>query len=1087
MGKVLVVIFILTAHISLSQNQIRFERITVEDGLSQSSVKSIVQDKYGYLWVATLDGINKYDGNKFYQYYHLDNSPETIPRNDIHRLFIDKNQNLWVSSSGYLSLYIQEEDKFITYRLNNKDIGEISLVVNDLHHKTDNTLLLATNYGVWEFNSSDGLLKRTTTYSQFDNNDIVNIEFTNNNNIWLATKVKVYLKPEKNDLFEEILSSDHKISFYYSKSTQEAYFHTRDSLCKYNPSSNRIKSIYKFSEAEQVGELRMPLLKLTNGELWVMRRDLFIYNSDDQFVRKLKYVPQDPFALSSDYLACIYQTKDEVVWVGTNGMGLNKFSPRFSVFNYFGSFAGAPISLSSPFVTSVATYDDNTIYVSTMEGLDIIDQKANKTLHVDVNSIDGDKSRINTILLDQHNNLWLGTSHGLRKWNGSRLEFIKDSKMGSSNLYINDLSLISNSELLVATDIGIFLYNTKEEESSVLSTRSTAVINTINDALWSEKYDTIVQYNMNDFTTTREQKILPEGNLLDASIKCFYEDSEGTIWIGSSGGGLIRYNSQEQQFKAFTEKDGLPNSVIYGILEDQEGNLWLSTNKGIAVFNKEEMRCTRSFNTTHGLQGNEFNTNAFYKSPSGTMYFGGVNGLSFFEPQKALRLTSEIPKCIMTSLLINGTRQSEIGNGQSFNQIVNDKKMELAWSERNFGFEISSLGFSYPAHTSYQYILEGYDQSWTFIENERRIQFTNIPPGDYTLKAKASNSFGEWEEDGLEIAITVNPPLYLTPWFIIVAIAATLFIIYVIFQWRTRRLRYQTLLLERLVNERTRALQIQQEEIQAANEELSAQAELMDHRNTELEKVKASLEERVAERTTTLRSLNEELVDQNTKLEQFTFITAHNIKGPVAQVKGLINLIKTEDTEVLKLLTGSINDLDQVISDLTVVLNIRKGMGNLIEPVELKDQLMLAIKTLKDELQNANGKINLHDFNEVHIEGLRPYVYSIFYNLISNAIKYRSEERNVVITCTTDQIEEEKVRIIIKDNGIGIDMTYAEDKIFNLYQRFHLERNGKGFGLFLTRAHVEAMKGSITVESQLNVGTTFTIEFPIFKETLKNV
>ena len=1085
-GRILVTIFLFASLCSFGQNQIRFERITVEDGLSQSSVKSIVQDKYGYLWVATLDGINKYDGNRFYQYHHNDDDTSSIPRNDIHRLFIDRNQNLWVSSAGYLSQYIQEENKFVSFSLTASDMNDPNMIVHDMFQQSDTTFLIATDLGIWEFNINNRKLLRSPKFFNFDNQQVRNLVFNEDGSIWIATNKEVYYKKTEQNAFNKLLELDTRITFYHSKETNEIYIHGLDSLSKFNPITNRFNSIYKFSDSEQIGELRMPIMKLNNGELWVLRRDAFIFDSQDNYNRTLKYVPQDPFALSSDYLACIYQTKDEVVWIGTNGLGLNKYSPQFSVFNYYGSFAGAPISLSSNFVTAVATKDDNTIYVATIEGLDIINQKENKTSHININSINGDKSRINSMLLDEANILWLGTANGLRKWNGHEVKYINDNQeIGSANVYINDLLKVSPNSLLVATNTGIYLFDINTNKSKKLSETSTSVMMAFNDKLWTEKFNGIVQYDTSNYLINEEIKIDPKDNssFPDGSIKCFYNDQEGAIWIGSAGGGLVHYDTEKKHFRTFTEKDGLPNSVIYGILEDEKDNLWLSTNKGIAVFNKNEMRCTRSFNTTNGLQGNEFNTKAFYQSPSGKMYFGGVNGLTSFNPEEAIGLESDIPRCIVTSLLINGTQEQEIGNGTSLNQILNNGKMELAWNERNFGFEISSLGFSYPAHTSYQYILEGYENSWSLLENERRIQFTNIPPGKYTLRAKASNSFGEWEQEGLAIGITVNPPLYRTPWFIALAIAAILFFIYAIFQWRTRRLRLQTLLLERLVNERTRTLQVQQEEIQAANEELTAQSELMDHRNAELVKVKASLEERVAERTVTLKKLNEELLDQNTKLEQFAFITAHNIKGPVAQVKGLINLLKTDDNEVLRLLTTSVNDLDQVISDLSIVLSIRKGMGNLVEPVELKDQLMLAIKMLKDEIKNVNGQVNINNFQKVQILGLKPYVYSIFYNLIHNALKYRNEDRDVVINCSNVLTENNSVVITIEDNGIGIDMNYAEDKIFNLYQRFHPEKIGKGFGLFLTKAHVEAMKGSINVESKLNIGTKFIIKFPVHSES----
>ncbi len=787
--------------------------------------------------------------------------------------------------------------------------------------------------------------------------------------------------------------------------------------------------------------------------------------------------------MSSDYLACIFETRDGVVWIGSNGLGLNKYSPQLSVFNYFGSFPGAPISLSNNFVTSVITKDDNEIYVSTLDGLDIINLKLNNSRHYEIISKNRQKTRINRMLFNHTGGLWIATSKGLRKWNGKEILFTGIPLLDDPKTSVTDLLYLSSNELLVATTHGIILLDAQTNQIKRLTETGTLTMKLLGNVLWTERYTHILQLNTKTYHTIRDfsNNATDSSSLPNALIKSFYQDSEGKVWISTSGGGLSLYDEENSSFKNFTEKDGLPNEVVYGILEDRANNLWLSTNKGIAVFSKKELHCIRNFNTSHGLQGNEFNTNAYYKSPSGKMYFGGVDGLTAFLPEEALNIKSEIPQCIITGLFINGERKEQTEKQQSLGEIVNDRKINLTWSERNFGFEISSLGFSYPAYTSYQYILQDYDESWTFIENERRIQFTNIPPGNYTLRVKASNSFGEWEKEGLIVSINIQAPLWRTYWFLSLVVGLVLTSIYLVYKWRTRTLRSRAAILAQMVEERTRKLQIQQEEIAAQNEELSAQSESMENRNTELENIKTTLEQRVEERTTVLQKLNEELIDQNTQLEQFAFITAHNIRGPVARIKGLVNLLHTGDENLIDLLTTSVNNLDEVISDLSSVLSIRKGLGNLAERVELKSQLQLTINMLADEITKVGGYVNIDQFQKVYVDGLRPYVHSIFYNLIHNALKYSSPDRPVFISCL-NALEDDRVKIMVEDNGIGIDMRYAKGKIFKLYQRFHPEVTGKGFGLFLTLTQVEAMGGTISVESKLNEGTRFVIDLPVSKK-----
>ncbi len=1087
MKSLLVALIFFAALPVFSQHEVRFERISVEDGLSQSSVKSLVQDKYGYLWVATLDGLNKYDGNKFYTFQHDSKNLNTIPRNDIHRLFIDKTQNLWVSTSGNLSRFVSEKNSFVNYPVVLEGRVDTNFVVNDLDQESDSILILSSNSGIWNFNLLTGHFSRKANLENFDD-QVVQSYFNNDSeDTWLVTKYAIYVRYSTETKFTTVLNPSLRISFHYVESTHEIYVQTRESLRKFDYERNQFITLFTFPAGDDVDEDQMRILKLTNGELWVMRKEVRVFDSSDRYVKTLRYISQNPFTLSSDYLACIFETKDGVVWIGSNGLGLNKYSPQFSVFNYFGSFPGAPISLSNNFVTSVITKDDNEIYVSTLDGLDILNLKMNDTKHYEVISKNGQKTRINRMLFNPTGGLWIASSKGLRKWNGKEILFTGIPLLDDPKTSVTDLLYLSPEELLVATTHGIILLNTQTNQIKRLTEAGTLTMQLLGDVLWTESYTHILQLNTNTYQTIRDfgNNAADSSSLPNALIKSFYHDSEGKVWIGTSGGGLSLYDEKNFRFRNFTEKHGLPNEVIYGIQEDRANNLWLSTNKGIAVFNTNELRCIRNFNTSHGLQGNEFNTNAYYQSPSGKMYFGGVHGLTAFRPEEALQIESEIPQCIITGLFINGDRTDQTTNQQSLGQIIQNKKMELTWSERNFGIEVSSLGFSYPAYTSYQYMLQGYDDSWTLIENERRVQFTNIPPGNYTLHVKAANSFGEWEKEGLLVAINIKAPVWRTYWFLSVVAGFILSSIYLAYQWRTRTLRNRAKVLTQLVEERTRRLQIQQEEIAAQNEELSAQSESMEHRNIELENIKTTLEQRVEERTTVLQKLNEELIDQNTQLEQFAFITAHNIRGPVARIKGLVNLLHTGDENLVDLLTASVNNLDEVISDLSSVLSIRKGLGNLAERVELKSQLQLTIKMLTDEITKVGGDVNINQFQKVYVDGLRPYIHSIFYNLIHNALKYSSPDRPVHIVCST-VISDERLKIIVEDNGIGIDMRYAKGKIFKLYQRFHPEVAGKGFGLFLTLTQVEAMGGSIAVESKLNEGTRFIIDLPVSKNKKTN-
>jgi signal transduction histidine kinase len=278
------------------------------------------------------------------------------------------------------------------------------------------------------------------------------------------------------------------------------------------------------------------------------------------------------------------------------------------------------------------------------------------------------------------------------------------------------------------------------------------------------------------------------------------------------------------------------------------------------------------------------------------------------------------------------------------------------------------------------------------------------------------------------------------------------------------------------------------EDLLIMNKEIQDQNTIIHEQNMKLKSYSEELEEKVAKRTELLSRLNEELKDQNNTLEQFTFMTAHNLRSPIAHIKGLINLLPTKihsdpfSHETLQRLRESATNLDSVVGDITGILNIKKGDKKL-EMVNIRKKLDLTLSTLQKEIDEKNVNLNISCHNDIKIAGVSSYFQSIFYNLIQNSIKYSSPERTPEITFKCEEGQNE-IKIVIADNGIGFDMKTAENKVFQLYQRFNTEYQGKGYGLFLTKTQVEAMGGSIDVQSALGEGTEFVIKFPVGKPSI---
>ncbi|MEQ9166401.1 MAG: two-component regulator propeller domain-containing protein, partial [Fulvivirga sp.] len=324
MGKLLASILFFATLPSFGQNQVRFDRITVEDGLSQSSITSMVQDEFGYLWIGTLDGLNKYDGNNFYKYKSNDNDSTGLPRNEIKNLFLDNTKNVWISTPGYLSKFFEDQNSFINYALFNDGSKHIAPTVYDLNQESDSILILATNTGIWRLNVINKLLKRSHEFDEFDDKVIFNYCSMNNGDTWIVTDENAYLRRNNKMSFKNVFSSKSPLEFYYSQRTDEVYMQTIDSLYKFDSTLKQFFPLFHFSNKNSRPNWQMPMLKLRNGELWVLRNDISIFNSRDHYQETVSFVQEDPFSLSSDYLSSIFETQEGVVWIGTNGMGLNK-------------------------------------------------------------------------------------------------------------------------------------------------------------------------------------------------------------------------------------------------------------------------------------------------------------------------------------------------------------------------------------------------------------------------------------------------------------------------------------------------------------------------------------------------------------------------------------------------------------------------------------------------------------------------------------------------------------------------------------------------------------------------------------------
>lgn len=1074
--SMIVILICLYSPMGYAQFSFRFKKITVKEGLSQSAVSSIIQDKFGFLWVGSRDGLNRYDGYAFKQYYHEPSNAHSLPNSTITKLSLDPQKNLWIVTPGFLSQYQANQDQFVSYPIQlPQSVPHQPLIIRELYWQNPHEVLLATSVGVLLFHTQTRQVSVPKRYAKFKGIYTYTIAFDAPISEWIATNQGIY----------QARVDDDRVTWTLRLASQQAptyVLKTSENVVIGSVHENA----YVFDDSEQVfkkvagakgSNVILEMKEFSNKQVWVSWGNVSILNSKGKYLNNIAYEKNNPFSLSSDLVTSVYESQDGIIWLGTNGYGLNKLDLNLSRFGYIGAFPNTSISLNEMYTRAIYTPNDTLLYVSTTNRLNIINL-ITKQSHVVVNGFSKRSNQINCIMPHPEGGLWLGAEDGLWRFQNNQFIGVKNDVL-KQDIGINQMVLVAPHTLMLATGKGTKLWNYKKNTLKHLShTKRVSACLPIANGFLEGSVLGLREFDNQGKLIHHFKTDTPNSPIHSNGIKCIFKDSQKRIWIGSWGGGLVLYNSKDHTSEHYGKKDGLPNQVVYGILEDMHGHLWLSTNKGLSFFDTQK-RHFRNFRETDGLQSDEFNTSSFFKSPYGRMYFGGIQGLTFFTPNNALQTQRYIPKTVLVGFNIGGKSGLTVDESFGVENIAQTGVVNLGAGVHDFSFEVAGLGYSLPGHTRYKYRLLPLEKNWVEMGKRRYIPFSNLAPDTYQLEVKAANSEGQWEQKGLQIKVIINRPLWRQWWFIALCAGLAFGLVFVLYIIRTRQLESKAQTLATTVEQRTQEVQTKNNEIEAQNEELQTQAEMLIEKNELLEAIRENLEDKVRERTQKLTQLNEDLLKQNTKLEQFAFITAHNIRGPIARIQGLLQILPADvDEEIVGYLKYSVDELDQVIRDLVTILDVRNGVDQNFEKVELRKVLLQTVQLLQDDIDKTNATVKIDRFTPLTLNGVRPYFQSIFYNLIHNALKYSKEDEDPVIQITHRR-QKDKVLIMVADNGLGIEMQYAKQKIFNLYQRFHPKRPGKGFGLFLVKTQLEAMKADISVESEPGKGTTFTMSFPL--------
>jgi len=528
------------------------------------------------------------------------------------------------------------------------------------------------------------------------------------------------------------------------------------------------------------------------------------------------------------------------------------------------------------------------------------------------------------------------------------------------------------------------------------------------------------------------------------SVSCVLEDDNKNLWIATRT-GLNLLNKATGQFTIYNKTNGLADNVVFGILQDEKKNLWMSTNKGISSFNPLTRQFS-NFGVPDGLQSNEFKVQAFCKTRSGEMYFGGINGFNRFRPENMRVVNFEPPLVITGFSIFNKIVPVTKGSSAILTQnITETKQITLPYSSSVFSFEFASLNYTSDEKKQYAYQLEGFDKDWNYVGETHTATYTNLDPGTYLFKVKGLNNAGQWSSKIATIQLTIKPPFYLTWWFKILALMLLAGAILAIYAFRMQSVRKRRLLLEHKVLEQTMQLV-------HANEE--------EH--------KALLKADKA---------NEELEKKNKELEQFVYIASHDLREPLRTTTSFVQLLERQykgkfdekaDT-YLKYIIDSSERMKVLIDDLLDYSRIDKQRES--GQVDCGQLLKEVLTDLNVATQETNAAVTASPLPVIN--AYRTQLKQLFQNLIFNAIKFRQKDIAPIINITATP-KEEYWQFSISDNGIGIDPK-NQDKVFGMFQRLHSrkEYEGSGIGLAFCKKIVELHQGTIWVESEVGKGSTF--------------
>ena len=1132
---IIFLIFLISYPISAfsQRKQERFEHLSSKDGLSQSKVQSIHQDSKGFMWFATEDGLNKYDGYRFTIYRHSISDSNSIADNFVYCIYEDRNNELWIgSNNGGLTKFNRQNETFTSYQ--HDPLNKASISNNDVQcifEDSDGTLWIGTaTGGLNKFNREqktfEHYLSDPENPKSISSNNVQSIVEDKNKMIWIGTIKGVNKFNKQKEEFTPFYHmpnnpksiSNNVVMKLLTDRNGYLWCGTENGLNRMNTDNKEFTHyLYNSKEEDISSSIRISsMLEDHLGRLWIGTdtHGLFQYTNKGVKLKNWKQDPLDPFSIGDNNIASLYEDKSGVIWIGTSTKGISKYNPQKNNFEHYKSKPGASDHLNSNIIRCF--YEDSLerLWIGTSGGgVNVLNRKTGTFKHYTPNpdnpaSING--KNITSIARDNYGSIWIGTwNRGLNRLDNKdqKLEISPadkfrhythnpDIKNSISNNVIQVIFNDSKGNLWLGTGAGLSLYNRKtdsftnfqhdpENPKSIGNNKiQSCMLEDHQGNLWFGSWGGLIKMSgLGVFTTYKQDKNKP-GSLSNDRVISLCLAKDGTLWIGTHNGGLNKMsvssdkekNAETVDFIHFNEKEELTNSIIYGIQEDNNGNLWLSTTKGILKFNPESKSLIK-YDVSDGLQSNEFYWGASLKGKNEDLFFGGVNGFNIFTPD-SIKMNKTIPEVVITDFQIFNKAIPIGTEGSPLQKHISElDEIILNHEQSVISFEFAALEYSAPEKNNYAYILEGFEKDWNFTGNKRNVSYTHLDPGKYTFKVKASNSDGVWNEKGTSIRIKITPPFWKTWWFKIILAILIISILYGYLLLKLKETQIHRNLLQQKVEERTIELFDVNKNLKATNKKLNRHKE--------------NLEAVVEERTKDLVQSKEKAEESDRLKTAFLMNMSHEIRTPMNAIIGFSSMLDNPDlNDELKhkfthLIVLGTNSLMNVFEEILYYSQLETNQIDIyIEKFSVQDLIKTTYSLKADDLKvldNENIKLNYSvPEKELIITSDLDRIQHILIFLLSNALTFTEKGQ---ILFGFEKIEAGYIRFFVKDTGIGIDETKL-NVIFERFSKIEDENNvklfrGVGLGLTISKKLVELLGGEIWITSKPRVGTEvfFTIPY----------